>query len=118
MAKNDMHLIIYKILRYLYDCNKQGKTPCFSDMFIAAELALLPKSYIAQILQELISCGYIDGCRVTITKDAPLIELSDKAYVTLKGAEYLAENSRMQKAAKVAGTAFEILLEGIIAAAL
>ena len=41
MAKNDMHLIIFKILKYLYGCNKAGK-----DIVCAAV------STLAQVLAE------------------------------------------------------------------
>ena len=32
MAKNDMKVIMYKILRYLYECMKTGKTPSLADI--------------------------------------------------------------------------------------
>lgn len=118
MAKDDMHLIIYKILMYLYECNKNGKVPTFSDMFTAIELPTIPKSYLAQILLELVDGGYIDGCSVTVTKEGTMISLSDMARVTMAGADYLYENSSMRKASKVAGKAFEILLSGILSVAM
>lgn len=118
MPKDDMHLIIYKILMYLYECNKNGKVPTFSDMFTVIELPTIPKSYLAQILLELVDRGYINGCFVTATKDGTLISLSDTATVTMEGVDYLRENSRMRKAAKVADRAFEILLSGMISAAM
>lgn len=114
MAKDDMHLLIYKILRYLYDCNKKGKTPLFSDMFYAAELSVIPLSYLAQIIEELINGGYIDGCEIIRTKDGTQFILTEEARVTMHGVEYLMENSRMKKAAEFAGKAFEILLSQII----
>ena len=114
MAKDDMHLIIYKILRYLYDCNKKGKTPFFSDMFVAAELSNIPQSYLAQIIEELINAGYIDGCTIFKAKEVTQINLSENARVTMRGVEYLTENNRMRKAANAAGKAFEILLSQFI----
>ena len=114
MAKDDMHLIIYKILRYLYDCNKKGKTPYFSDMFAAAELTAIPQSYLAQIIEELINCAYIEGCTITKAKDVTQFSLSENARITMRGVEYLTENNRMRKAAEVAGKAFEILLSQFI----
>lgn len=118
MPKNDMHLIIYKLLRFLYDCNKQGKIPTFSDMFKVIELSTIPQSYLAQILMELIDNGYVSGCDVTATKDTILIDLSENAHITVKGLDYLTESSRMKKAQEVAGKAFEILLSSIIAYAM
>ena len=40
----------------------------------------------------------------------------DNVGITLKGREYLCENSRMKEAAEVCGTAFKIVLESVIAA--
>ena len=118
VPKDDMHLIIYKILRYLYDCNKHGKIPTFSDMFRVLELAEIPMSYLAQIISEMRNCGFITGCSVIITKDGTQFDLSEKAGVTMSGVEYLNENSRMKKAADIAGRAFEIVLETVIVAAM
>ena len=99
MAKDDMNLIIYKILRYLYGCNKSGKTTTFSDMFSALEFGNIPPNYLSQILSELIDAGYIKGVMLTPTKGVTVITVSDNARITLKGVEYLDENSRMKKAA-------------------
>lgn len=118
MPKDDMHLIIYKILRYLYDCNKQGKIPTFTDMFSVLELVRIPKSYLAQILTEIMDCGYITGCSVIVAKDVTQFSLCEDARVTISGVDYLNENSRMKKAAEIAGRAFEIVLDGVISAAM
>ena len=32
MAQNDMEIIVYKILSYLYECMKAGKHPRLEDM--------------------------------------------------------------------------------------
>lgn len=118
MAKDDMHLIIYKILRYLYGCSKRGKIPTFSDMFNVLELTEIPQSYLAQILTEMVDYGYVKGCSIIAAKDATQFYISENACVTISGAEYLNENSRMKKAAQIAGRAFEIILEGIISSAI
>ena len=49
MAKDDMLLPAYKILRYLYGCNRRGKTPTFSDLYRTLELPGVPVSYLARI---------------------------------------------------------------------
>ena len=87
-------------------------------MFSVLELAEIPKSYLAQILTEMVNCGFIAGCSVTVAKDVTQFSLSENARVTISGADYLNENSRMKKAADIAGRAFEIVLEGVIAAAM
>lgn len=117
MAKNDMEMIMYKILRYLYECNKAGKVPTFSDMFDTLELPGIPQSYLTQIVLELISPEYIAGCSVTETKDGTIFQLSRDARITAKGVSYLNENKRMKKAENAAGRAFELLLEALVSAA-
>lgn len=75
MAKDDMLLLAYKILRY------------------------------------------ISGCGVTVTKGATIVTVSENAGITMDGVAYLNENGRMQQAARAAGRVFEIVLEGVLAAA-
>ena len=88
MAKDDMEVIIYKILRYLYDCNKNGKVPTFSDMFSVIELPMISLSYLGRIVSELIEKGYISGCDVTNTKNGVLFHLAEVAWITLDGGNY------------------------------
>ena len=38
MAQNDMEVIIYKILRYLYDAMKAGKQPMAEELNDKAEM--------------------------------------------------------------------------------
>lgn len=118
MAKNDMHLIVYKILRYLYGCNKEGKVPTLTDMLKALELPTIPMSYIRQIIDELLKNGYIDGINIFETKDGTYIDVSEKAIVTIRGVDYLHDNGRLGKAASAAGKAFEVLVGAIISAAM
>ena len=118
MAQNDMEVIVYKILRYLYACNKEGKIPTFSDMFNTLELSGVSQSYLGQILEEMADKNYIAGCIFRKTKGWAIITFADDARITLDGVSFLNENSRMKKAAEFAGRAFEILLESVISAAL
>lgn len=118
MAKNDMHLIIFKILKFLYGCNKAGKIPTFTDILKAIELSTIPESYFRQIIEELIKCGYIDGIHIIATKDGGYIDVSENARVTIEGVEYLNDNSLMHKAADVAGKAFEVLIDALASAAM
>lgn len=118
MAKDDMNLIVYKILRYLYDCNRKGKTPTFSDLFNVLEHSTIPQCYLASVLIELVESGYIVGCDVLITKDVTHFALQSDARITLKGVNFLDDNSKMKKAAKVTGTSFEIVLSSVIAVAM
>ncbi|MBQ0004623.1 MAG: hypothetical protein KBS68_02035 [Clostridiales bacterium] len=43
MAKNDMPVIIYKILKYLYECMKAGKQPDETDFCAESKLISIPQ---------------------------------------------------------------------------
>lgn len=115
MAKDDMEVIIYKILRYLYDAMKAGKQPQEEDIWYNGRLFKIPKSYWIQIIMEMRDNGLIAGERISITKDGPLVDLSE-VRITLAGRQYLEENSRMEAAKRFAGQAFDAVLEAVIKA--
>ena len=54
MAKNDMEVIVYKILSYLYECMKNGATPEMEDMCHNCKLFRIPRSYWLMIMKDLI----------------------------------------------------------------
>ena len=45
MAKNDMEVIMYKILRYLYECMKLGVEPELEQFAWNSKLFDIPQSY-------------------------------------------------------------------------
>ncbi len=45
MAKNDMEVIMYKSLRYLYECMKTGKMPDLADIMWNCKMFDIPKAY-------------------------------------------------------------------------
>lgn len=45
VAKNNMEVIMYKILRYLYECMKTGKTPDLADIMWNCKMFDIPKAY-------------------------------------------------------------------------
>ena len=69
MAKNDMEVIMYKIIRYLYECIKTGKSPELTDIMWRCKLFDIPKVYWLAIMRELIEDEYIDGLRFIGAKD-------------------------------------------------
>ena len=70
MARDDMHMIVYKILSYLYECNKHGKIPVFSGLYAAIEWPDIPENYLSQILLELVDKGYVKGITVDHPKNS------------------------------------------------
>lgn len=118
MTANDMEMIIYKILAYLYECMKNGVSVSMDEMCSRCKLFKIPEKYWCQIMQELISAEYIKGFYELQTKDGVLIQCTDDARITIKGRDYLRENNGMREAKAIAGDAFQIVLESVIKAAI
>lgn len=115
MASNDMELVMYKILRYLYDCSKEGKATSEADFCCTSRLlGDIPQTYWSLIIKELVRLGLVSGVLMRETKDGTIIDASGIA-ITFGGVQFLHENSRMQEAKKYLGRAFEVMLESIIA---
>ena len=114
MAKDDMDVIIYKILRYMYECMKAGHKPAMEDMCCNCKLFDIPERYWESIIRELIDAGYVRGITYRITKSGPLINMTDDVSITLDGVHFLEENSRMAKAKQFLGSAFEIVLDTVL----
>ena len=118
MAYDDMEVIMYQILKYLYECMKCGVTPREIDFNHGARLfeADIPEAYWKQVMEELQDHNYIKGLIVgPMTKDGIIMDAS-RVRITLEGVQFLKENSGMQRAADKLGRAFEILLAGIVQA--
>lgn len=99
----DNFRVIYRILRYLekaldYD---EPNMDCIS----AKALKLSDQRWMA-LMEMLSKEGYIDGFSVQRTVDG---SSSSTPRITLKGLEYLQENSLMKKAAELAKGVAEII---------
>ena len=114
MAKDDMDVIIYKILRYMYECLKAGRKPVLEDICYDCRLFSIPERYWESIIRELIDAGYVRGITYRITKSGLLIDMMDDASITLDGVHFLEENSGMAKAKQFLGNAFEIVLDTVL----
>lgn len=114
MAKNDIEIIIYKILSYLYEKMKIGERPEFTDMCWDSQLMHIPEKYWKQVMMELIDKNFVKGFQYRYTKDGITVDQFGNAGITLEGREFLVNNSGMAKAKEFLGNAFEILLSQII----
>lgn len=114
MAYNDMDVVIYKILTYLYECMKNGVKPREEDMCSSAKLFRIPAQYWAQIIEEMQEEGLIKGFSFLRTKEGKLIEMSDDARITIKGGQYLSDNSRMKEVAAFLGAGFQEVISTMI----
>lgn len=95
MAQNDMYVVMYKIIAYLYDCMKRGAEPSISE-WDAAALGI-PEPYWANIVGQMVDHGLLAGVKVwhsdNRTKIAPV-----SPSVTMEGVAFAQENSMMGKA--------------------
>ena len=114
MANNDVNVVVYKILKYLYECKKAGKQPRHEDVMFNAALLRIPESYWMDILLELNRKELIKGVNSTITKDGTIVTLTDEFGITLDGMQYVDENSMMAKVGEYLGVAFVAFTKGLI----
>lgn len=98
MAKDDYFVIIYQVLKYLYDCLKKGEKT--ETVYLTASYYSIPQNYWGFILLSLIEEEYIKGISINRTKDGIVFGDLQNAHITPKGIEYLFENSLMEKAKK------------------
>lgn len=96
MAQDDYFVIVYKLLKYLYDCLKKGGHP--SSEILNADFWGIAGDYWEYIIRNLYRGGYVEG--VTITRlygkpDYPSIQ--PHFSITPKGIQYIQENSVFEK---------------------
>lgn len=99
MVKDDLHLLMFKVLAYLYECMKGGKhaeRECFkaeNGFFVDG----ISQAYLDEVCLILQREGYADGFKAVKTWSDGEIIVSYDAKITLAGFEYLKENSAMKK---------------------
>lgn len=99
--------MIYKILKYLeamMDVSEPDMTP------IRAEALGMTNERWSALMEMLLKDGYVDGASAKrYIRNHIVINNFDEAKITLKGLEYLQENSLMKKAAAVAGGVVSVI---------
>lgn len=111
MSNNDMHVLIYKILNYLYECLKKGIHVDLAEFIRDCNLENVSNQYWQSVIEELLKHGYIKGIIIRGTKTQKVISLKDDFGITLEGVEYLQENSMMGKVKEFLGNSYEIALD-------
>lgn len=114
MAKNDYFIIVYYILRALYNSLKEGTEVSEDILFLRKYPADISDEYIIYIYENLQGEGYIRGAEIveinrlgTKEKGAFIRSLKNVS-ITPKGIEYLEDNSMMKKALDVIKTYTDI----------
>ena len=95
MPKDDIFRLIYTILKELYEHKKEGTQTPLED--IGPERLCIPVPYWVSIICDLIDEAYISGAKYRKTKTGKVLTGLDDIEITLKGVEYLQENSMMKK---------------------
>lgn len=102
----DNFKIIYGILRYLEKAMDYDE----ADIdFISAEYFKITEQRWRSIMKMLVREGYITGIDVKRSADGEICMSVSDVRITLKGLEYLQDNSMMQKAANLAKGIAEII---------
>lgn len=111
MAKDDYFVLVYKILKYLYECLKKGLQPDMSVLQPGTKDFPIMESYWEYIWDKLIAEGLIEGAGTNPILGGDLgLYFTDRLAITPKGIEYLLENNMMKKVVKTLGKAVEIAL--------
>jgi hypothetical protein len=110
MSRDDFHVVLYKVLTYLYECLKAGVIPRLEK---AQELADVNLGYWNSVVEIMLENDYVTGIQRTRYKSAPPDEQLwlGNPRITEKGITYLAENSLMAKAKDFLGDVWPTILQ-------
>ena len=106
MAKDDYFTIVYKMLKYLYECLKSGKD--IDPLMLTASSLGITERYWLYIMVHMIKGGYIEGAEY---RDYPTgLEIINLplAQITPEGIEYLLDNKMIKKVVEVMKTVRDI----------
>ena len=90
-----MHVIMYTIIKYLYECLKSGTDT--DPLKFSAEALCINERYWTAIVADLANRGYIRGVMVVHKPSGGMVQIVNPS-VTIEGVEFMMENSMMQKA--------------------
>lgn len=101
MAKDDYHVIAFRILAYLYDCAKTGEKPDLRELRKSEPiLEELTDSYWQYVIKHIYLDGYAEGVKIgNVVGSSEQVDARD-IVITPKGIEYLENDSIMKKAYK------------------
>lgn len=98
MARNDYHVIAAKILKYLYECLKEGREPD-AESISPKELGINP-DYWDYVMYNLAESGYVHGVisrKILRNTKTQVKVLYDRLQITPDGIAYLKENTLIAK---------------------
>ncbi len=100
MASNDYHVIVYKLLTYLYECLKRDLDPDRAHIQEILDISGAKSEYADYIIGHMYSDGLIQGVDLVPIqrKKYPGIKYLQDFAITPLGIEYLQSNSMMARA--------------------
>jgi hypothetical protein len=115
MSRDDYHVVVYKILAYLYECLKADVVPKLEKV---AELVSIEPGYLNNIYAMMLESDYLTGIHLSEYKSRKQSEQVwiGAVRITEKGIEYLMTNSLMAKAKDFLGDTFLAVIQTAIAA--
>ena len=99
MAKDNMNLLMFKILTYLYECMINGQVVKGENFKVENNYFAkdLNQNYLDDICKILERKGYTEGFTIAKMWGGEAIVISYDAKITPEGFEYLQENKTMRK---------------------
>lgn len=98
MAKDDYFVIVYQLLKYLYDCLKTGVRP--NTEKLTSQYYRVNERYWTYIMTSLLDDNFVKGVKFINTKDGIIVNDISAIMITPKGIQYLFENSLFEKVKK------------------
>lgn len=95
MAQNDMYVVMYKVLCYLYDCMKRDVEPDAAAFGYAA--MGIPERYWNDIMRELLRKHFVSGVMVMPVGTDVRVTFQ-RPCVTMEGVAFMQENTMMARA--------------------
>lgn len=95
MAKNDYMVIVYRIMAYIYACQKQGIA--FDPDVISYEKLNIPESYYNDIVKDIVDRGYIKGVIIVPILNNEVGIKWNNPKITMEGSQFLDDNSAIEK---------------------
>lgn len=115
MAKDDINVIMYKILKYLYECKKAGIRPSTEDIVHDSKLLDIPRLYWEDVILEMGEKGFINDIQKRTTTDGLIITLGERFGISIDGMRFMDSDSKMEEVDEFLGESFGIALDNSIA---
>lgn len=114
MPNNDIDVIIFKILSYLYEKMKSGEEADLQEFSWESKTLSIPQKYWCDVICILVEKGFIEGFSILKTKDGTHIQTTGRYKITYEGSVFLRENSRMKKVKEICWESYKVILSTVV----